>query len=62
MRPVTIIQDKGNGFLLVCVRQGSIITRTSLNARIYEREAAVAEAQALYPGREVQVYLPGADK
>lgn len=59
MKPVSIIQDKGNGFVLACCRTGSNIVRKGLNAKLTDGIAAmVAEAEALFPGREVITYLP----
>jgi hypothetical protein len=58
MKPVTVIQDKGNGFLLACCRTGSVIERKHLMAKITDLPAAIAEAQACFPGREIVPYLP----
>lgn len=61
MKPVTITQDdkQCNGFLLVCSRTGSVITRTRLVSKLNDGlAAAVAEVQALFPGREIETYLP----
>jgi hypothetical protein len=58
MKPVSIIQDKGNGFLLACCQTESVIERKHLMSKITEIHAAIAEAQVLFPGREIVPYLP----
>jgi hypothetical protein len=55
----TVIPDErsNTGALLVAARTGCIIQRTRLGARTYA--AARAEAQAMYPDREVIIPMEG---